>query len=276
MAEALKIAFADRTAYQGDPAVVDVPVAWLTGKPYAGARRRDLSLERAGAYDPGRRPAEHGASAALTGAVGAASGAAAGESANTTHLTVMDAGGDVVAMTQTLNAIFGARVTAPGTGMLLNNCMALFDPRPGRPNSVAPRKRMLSSMAPTLVLREGRVAFALGTPGGLRIWPAVAQAIVNVIDHGMTLQEAVEAPRVWTQGGPLELEQGFPDGVRAALAARGHQVKLVPRVAGGMNGVWRDPGTGRLHGAACWRADGTPLGISGGFAERVGTAGVPL
>jgi gamma-glutamyltranspeptidase/glutathione hydrolase len=160
--------------------------------------------------------------------------------------------------------------------MLLNNCMMLFDPRPGGPNSVMPRKRMLSSMSPTIVLKDGQVAFALGTPGGVRIFPAVLQAIVNVIDHGMTLQEAVEAPRVWVQHGPLEVEEGVPEEVRAALRDRGHQVKVVPRVAGGMNGVLVDAPTGLLHGAACWRADGTPVGMSGGFTHRIASPGVPV
>jgi gamma-glutamyltranspeptidase/glutathione hydrolase len=179
-------------------------------------------------------------------------------------------------MTQTLHALFGSKVTVPGTGMLLNNNMWLFDPHPGRANSVAPGKRMLSSMSPTIVLRDGRPWFALGTPGGVRIFPAVVQAIVNVIDHGMTLQEAVEAPRVWAQGGPLEVEAAIPEPVRENLRSRGHEVKVVPRVAGGMNGVLVDPATGLLRGAACWRADGTPMAMSGGFTDRIGAPGVPV
>jgi gamma-glutamyltranspeptidase/glutathione hydrolase len=96
-----------------------------------------------------------------------------------------------------------------------------------------------------------------------------------VIDHGMSLQEAVEAPRIWANGTMLEVEEGIPEGVRSHLAARGHEVKVVPRVAGGMNGVLRDDRIGLLHGAACWRADGTPLGMSGGFATRIAEPGVP-
>src|SRR5205085_11236154 len=106
-----------------------------------------------------------------------------------------------------------------------------------------------------------------------------------VIDHGMTLQEAVEAPRIWVQDGPLEVEEGIPPDVREALRERGHEVKGVARVAGGMNGVLVDPagvhpgdGQRRLHGAACWRADGAPAGMSGGYTTRVaapGAEGVP-
>ena len=110
-------------------------------------------------------------------------------------------------MTQTINNLFGAKATVPGTGMLLNNTMALFDPHPGQPASVAPGKRMTSSMAPTIVLRDGRPVWALGLPGGVRIFTSVFQALVNLDRPRMCLQEAVEAPRVWTQGQELEMEQ---------------------------------------------------------------------
>src|ERR671938_862879 len=113
--------------------------------------------------------------------------------------------------------------------MLLDNHMSLMDPVPGNPNSIAPGKRVLSSMAPTIVLREGRPFFALGTPGGKRIFGAVAQAVLNVIDHHMSLQAAVEAPRAWTEGAGLELESCFPDlqGLRDDLEGRGHLVTVV-------------------------------------------------
>ena len=151
--------------------------------------------------------------------------------------------------------------------MLLNNNMNVFDPHPGNANSVAPGKRMVSSMAPTIVMKDGKPFMALGTPGGTKIFPSVLQAIVNVIDHGMTLQEAVEAPRVWTQGQSLEVEPGVAQPVRERLQSMGHTVQEVPRVAGGMNGVMFDGQRGVIHGAACWRADGTPAGFSGGPAR---------
>ena len=244
LAEALKIAFTDRNAATGDPAFVDVPVARLIDKDYAAARRADLDMGKARTYEAG---------------VGAGS-------AHTTHLTVADADGTVVAATQTINSLFGSRAMAPGTGMLLNNTMFLFDPHPGHTLSVAPGKRMTSSMAPTLVLRDGRPSLALGLPGGARIFPSVLQAIVNVIDHGMTLQEAVEAPRVWTQGQELEVEDAVPESVRDGLRARGHEVTPVAHVAGGMGAIAFEP-DGGLTGASCWRADGTPIGIGGGYAR---------
>ena len=103
-------------------------------------------------------------------------------------------------------------------------------------------------------------------PGGKKIFPSALQALINLIDHGMSLQEAVEAPRVWTEGNALEVEQAVPDGVRNALRSMGHEVLAVPTVAGGMNAIqFHDDG--RLTGAACWRADGTPVGLAGGLAR---------
>ena len=186
-------------------------------------------------------------------------------------MTTADADGNVVAMTQTINNLFGSKATVPGTGILLNNTMALFDPHPGTPASIAPGKRVTSSMAPTIVFREGKPAWALGLPGGVRIFTSVFQAVVNLIDHGMTLQQAVEAPRVWSQGQELEMEQDIPAAIRDAVAARGHRVVAVPAVAGGMNAV-AFAGDGTLEGAACWRADGTPIGVE----RRAGAAGDPL
>jgi len=258
IAEALKIAFADRFAYMGDPAFVKVPTRGLTSREYAALRRQEIDPARARDYRPGQ---PHGFG---------------GESQNTTHLTVADGDGNVIAMTQTLHEAFGSRVTVPGTGMLLNDNMYLFDPHPGQANSVAAGKRMLSSMSPTVVLKDGKPFMALGTPGGTRIFAAVLQAISNVIDHGMTLQEAVEAPRVWTEGAQLELEGGFSNvsRLKAALEALGHPVTIVEKVAGGMNGVLVDE-NGWLHGAACWRADGVPIGISGGHARESTESGIP-
>lgn len=246
--EVLRLCWADRFEYLGDPEVVDVPVGELTSKEYSDSRRSDLDLESAATYGAGDLRV------------------ASGESRNTTHFTVADADGNVVTATQTINEAFGSRVVVPGTGLFLNDCMSLFDPHPGRPNSVGSGKRMLSSMSPTIVFKDDKPWFALGTPGGTRIFAAVLQAILNVIDHGMTFQEAMEAPRVWTQGEEVEVEEGVLQPIRDALGSRGHQVQVVPTVADGMNGIMFDQQTGLIRGAACWRADGVPLGISGGPA----------
>jgi gamma-glutamyltranspeptidase/glutathione hydrolase len=250
IAEVLKIGFADRNACTGDPAFVDIPVDRLLSKEHAAARRAEIRADRAG---------EYGAIVGMTGGVPAGS-------AHTTHVTTADADGNVVAMTQTINNLFGSKATVPGTGMLLNNTMGLFDPHPGTPASIAPGKRVTSSMAPTIILRDGKPAWALGLPGGVRIFTSVFQAVVNLIDHRMSLQEALEAPRIWSQGQELEMEQDIPAAVRDAVAARGHRVAAFPAVAGGMNAV-AFAADGTLEGAACWRADGTPIGVSGGLAR---------
>lgn len=245
LAEALKIAFADRAVATADPAFVKVPVARLIDKAYADERRALIAMGEAKSWTAG-----------LSG----------GESNDTTHVTVADAEGNVVTATQTINGLFGACTQIPGTGMLTNNYMFNFDPHPGRALSIAPGKRVFTSMAPMIVLKDGKLAFALGLPGALRIFPSAMQAIVNLIDHGMTLQEAVEAPRIWTEGGVLELEEAFPEAVAEALRARGHRIVRMPRIAGGMNAIRFDE-DGTLTGAACWRADGTPVAISGGLAR---------
>jgi gamma-glutamyltranspeptidase/glutathione hydrolase len=121
-------------------------------------------------------------------------------------------------------------------------------------------------MAPTIVLRDDRPAFALGLPGGLKIFPSAFQAVLNIIDHGMTLQQAVEAPRIWTQGLALELEPAVPEDVAAGLATRGHHVQRVRTIGGGMNGI-AFGADGTMTGAACWRADGSIVALGGGLAR---------
>ena len=245
LAEVMKIAFADRNASTGDPAFVQVPVERILSKDYAAQRRADIDMAKAGAH----------VARVLK------------ESPHTTHVTVADADGNVVAATQTINNTFGSKAIVPGTGMLLNNTMAIFDPHPGHALSIAPGKRVTSSMAPTIGFRDGRPAFALGLPGGVRIFTSVLQGVVNMIDHGMPVQEAVEAPRVWTQGQELEVETEIGADVQAALAARGHRITVVPHVAGGMGAIrFEDDGT--LTGASCWRADGSPVGVGGGYARE--------
>ncbi len=250
MAEALKIAFADRAAATADPAFVNVPVARLLNKGYAAGRRARIDLTKALVWSADVVPGEPGPD----------------DAGHTTHVTVADGLGNIVASTQTINSLFGARYIVPGTGMIPNNYMHVFDPHPGRASSVAPGKRVTSSMSPVIVLRDGKPVYALGLPGGLRIFPSVMQALSNLIDHGMTVQEAVEAPRIWTQGHSLEIENGFPSEVSQALARLGHDVASVGNVAGGMSAI-RFGEDGAMEGAACWRADGTPIGIGGGLAR---------
>jgi gamma-glutamyltranspeptidase / glutathione hydrolase len=245
LAEILKIAFADRAAASGDPDFVNVPVERLISKQYADERRRAIDSTRAQQWG---------------------AGVAQLEGAHTTHMTAADAFGNVVATTQTINNLFGAKILIPGLGTVPNNYMNLYDPRPGHALSLAPGKRVTTSMSPMMALRDGKLVYALGLPGGKRIFPSALQALINLIDHGMSLQEAVEAPRVWTEGNALEVEFAVPEAVRARLTAWGHKVAAVPTVAGGMNAI-QFGDDGMLTGAACWRADGTPVALAGGLAR---------
>ena len=275
LAEVLKIAFADRAAATADPAFVNVPVEKLLDKAYAASRRARITMRQAQAWSAevapgsiapgGGEPGGSVPGGSMPGGIASVRESDGGS--HTTHLTVADGMGNIVASTQTINSLFGARYIVPGTGMIPNNYMHVFDPRPDRASSVAPGKRVTSSMSPVIVLRDGKPMYALGLPGGLRIFPSVMQALSNLIDHGMSVQEAVEAPRVWTQGHALEIEAGFPAAVFQALADRGHPVASVGNVAGGMSAI-RFGDDGMMEGAACWRADGTPVGVGGGLARE--------
>ncbi len=241
LAEVIRIAFADRRSHSGDPAFVDVPVERLTSKAYAAQCRAQI---RAQASLPAPRSPGY-------------------ESQDTTHVTVADRDGNIVCATHTLNGLFGARFAVPETGIIPNNYMSNFDPHPDRALSVAPGKRVPTSMAPMILLKDGKPAFALGLPGGLRIFPTAMQAISNLIDHGMSLQQAVEAPRLWTQGQEVEIERGFAP-QQAALEALGHEVRVMPHIGGGMNAISFGQ---TMTGAACWRADGTVAALGGGLAR---------
>jgi gamma-glutamyltranspeptidase/glutathione hydrolase len=242
IAEVLRVCFEDRRAASGDPDFVDVPVARYTSKAYAAECRARLR--------------------ALGGATPVPPGF---ESRDTTHVTVADRDGNIVSATHTINGLFGARYMVPGTGMIPNNYMLNYDPHPGKAMSIQPGKRVPTSMAPMIVLRDGQPVFALGLPGAVRIFPSAMQAIVNLLDHGMSVQQAVEAPRLWTDGAHVELEPALAHH-QAALQARGHEVQLVKTIGGGMNAIAFEP-DGLMTGAACWRADGTVMALGGGLAR---------
>ncbi len=221
MAEAEKLAYADRAAYLGDPDFVKIPLAGLTSKAYAKQLRALIAPDRARpAADirPGE-PQRY-------------------ESDQTTHFSIVDSDGDAVANTYTLNLPYGSGLVADGTGVLLNNELDDFAAKPGAANvygllggdanAPAPMKRPLSSMSPTLVLKDGQLVMATGSPGGSRIITVVLQVIVNVIDHGLNVAEAQNAPRAHDQLFPdeLRIERGIsPDTIRL-LEAMGHKVVL--------------------------------------------------
>ncbi len=217
--EAMRHAYVDRNSYLGDPDFVSNPVARLTDKAYAAQIRAVIDPAKAGVskdLKPGVEPHE---------------------GSNTTHYSIADRWGNAVAVTYTLNDWFGAKVTAPGTGVLLNNEMDDFTAKVGVPNlyglvqgaanAIAPGKRPLSSMSPTIVSQAGQPLLVLGTPGGSRIITAVLHTLLNVIDFDMTLQEAVDAPRFHQQWLPdLTSVENFafsPD-TRKLLEAAGHKL----------------------------------------------------
>ncbi|MFL5000756.1 MAG: gamma-glutamyltransferase [Xanthobacteraceae bacterium] len=217
MAEAMKLAYADRAAFLGDPATVAVPVERLTAKDYAAKLRADIG-ERAR-----RAPSPPG-------------GAAPREGDNTTHFSIVDRFGNAVANTYTLNFNFGLGLVAEGTGILLNNELDDFSAKPGVPNAYGlvgsaanapgPGKRPLSSMTPTILLKDGKVVLVTGSPGGSRITTTVLQVITNVLDRHMGIAAAVAAPRIHHQWLPDEVfaEPGVAADVTRGLRERGHQV----------------------------------------------------
>ena len=219
LTEALRRAYHDRNLNLGDPSFVTVDTAHFIDKNYAAALRQGI--------DPNKATP----SASLGGIGGG------GEGQNTTHFSIVDKDGNAVSLTYTLNDWFGAHVTAAGTGILLNDEMDDFSAKPGAPNmyglvegpnnAVAPGKRPLSSMTPTIVTKDGKLAMVVGTPGGSRIPSAVIETISNMIDFGMTVTEAVDAPRIHHQWLPDEIGYerfGLSADTVAKLEAMGHKV----------------------------------------------------
>jgi gamma-glutamyltranspeptidase/glutathione hydrolase len=266
LTEAMRFAYHDRNLYLGDPAFIDNPVARLISPDYAAGLRARIA--------PGR----------ATPSASLGSAAAAAEGATTTHYSVVDAAGNAVAVTFTINDDFGAKVIAGGTGFFLNDEMDDFTVKPGTANmfgliqgsanAIAPGKRPLSSMTPTLVMRNGRPLLVLGTPGGSRIITTVLEVIVNVLDHGMPLEEAVDAPRIHHQWLPDTLAaEPFAlsaDTVRA-LTRMGHRVVPLPNWGTGnaVEAIGIAPA-----GAAQARALGFPRpGILYGAADSRAPAG---
>ena len=269
-AEAFRRAFFDRAELLGDPDFSQIPVAQLIDKKYAAGWRSSVDMMRASDSREIRRPSGFGEldrPAALrppfTGR----------ESTNTTHYSVVDQQGNAVAVTTTLNDSFGSCVTAGKLGFLLNDEMDDFTSKPGVPNlygliqgeanSIAPGKRPLSAMAPTIVLKDGKLAMVLGSPGGPRIITTVTNILMGVVDYGLDIQQAVNAPRFHHQWEPDEIDMEktgiSPDTIRL-LQARGHKINL--------EGYWSDgeciavdPKTGELLGAPDGRNGGKAVGF---------------
>src|SRR5688572_21810722 len=257
MAEAMRRAFADRAEYMGDTDFVKVPIAGLIDKSYAKTLRSTIKTDRASSSAEVRagRPAGY-------------------ESEDTTHFTVVDAEGNAVANTYTLNDSYGSSATVKGAGILLNNEMDDFAAKPGTPNmygliqgernAVAPRKRPLSAMTPTIVLRkDGSLWFTIGSPGGPTIINTVLCVITNVIDFDMNIQQAIDAPRIHHQWLPDELTgepYGLSGDTQRALTSRGHALAK-PRTLGDAEGIMIEEKTAvRLGATDPRRSDGLAVG----------------
>ncbi len=255
LTEAMRRAFADRVEFMGDPDFTNVPVSSLVDKSYSQKRRSSIDLNRASnSKDIGH------------GEIG-------DESMDTTHFTVVDPAGNVVTNTYTLNDLYGSRVTIKGTGILMNDEMDDFASRPGKPNmygliqgernTIQGGKRPLSSMTPTIVLRkDGSFWFALGARGGPRIITSVFQTIINVIDHNMNLQAAIDAPRIHHQWLPDEIvyePYGMSPDTMLLLSGIGHRFVAKPEIIAAATGVMVDEKAVRL-GAIDSRSDGMAVG----------------
>lgn len=253
LAEAMKLAFADRAVHLGDPDFAEIPAARLISKTYAAQLRARIGERAALVEGPGF----------------------AAEDGGTAHLSVVDSAGNAVALTGTINGPFGSMVSVPGWGILLNNEMDDFvtDPeganlyglagRRDSANLIQPGKRPLSSMAPTIVLENGAVRFVTGSNGGPRIITATLQSFLNHFAFQMDVLQAVSAPRFHHQWRPdrILLEAAHPAAIAADLRRRGHKIKRTPRIPTGVEAITRDPQTGHLHGAADPRRDGLAEGL---------------
>jgi gamma-glutamyltranspeptidase/glutathione hydrolase len=269
-AEAFRRAYFDRAEFMGDPDFAQIPVAQLTDKKYAAAWRESLNPKHASLSSELKRPAEFGQLEryAKTHPIAVPGH----EPEETTHYSIVDPSGNAVAVTTTLNGSFGSFVTAERLGFLLNNEMDDFTSAPGVPNmygliqglanEIGPGRRPLSAMTPTIVTRDGKLSLVLGSPGGPTIITTVANALMGVVDYGMNIQEAVNAPRYHHQWLPdaIRMEDGFPADDVKALEQMGH--KIEHRKSWGEGAfIAVHPLTGELMGAPDPRANGKAVGF---------------
>jgi gamma-glutamyltranspeptidase/glutathione hydrolase len=275
--EAFRRAFFDRAEFMGDPDSSKIPVAQLIDKKYGTAWRESIEADHASASKGLKRPAIF--SELEQYAASHPQPTANHESPNTTHYSVVDAEGNAVAVTTTLNGWFGARVTAEGLGFLLNDEMDDFSSKPGAPNSdgliqgaanaIGPGKRPLSSMTPTIVVHDGKPFLVLGSPGSSKIITTVANVLMGVIDYGMNIQESVNAPRFHHQWMPdvLNMEQWFSPDTVQALQKMGYNLQIGLRYGEFVSPYWSDaeciaidPKTGERLGATDGRHNGKAVG----------------
>ncbi|MGH7267111.1 MAG: gamma-glutamyltransferase, partial [Candidatus Rokuibacteriota bacterium] len=259
--EAVKLASADRVVYAHPPKLADVPLAGLLSRGYAEARRGRLDWIHAAPSGGERWSREHLPREALSGHP------ADFTREQTTHFAAADP--DLtVTVTQSLGSPFGSGFVAPGTGIFLNNFLYWTDLDPESPNHLRAGDQIELMMTPTQGFRDGRCVLSIGTPGSFGILQTTPQMILNHLEFGMDVQEAIEAPRVRVyRDRLLDVEARIPESTRAALAARGHQVNVLDEhggwswVVGGAHGITRDPESGALVGGADPRRDGYAIAL---------------
>lgn len=275
--EAFRRAFFDRAEFMGDPDFAKIPVAQLLDKKYAAAWRDSIEPARASPSMALKRPAVF--SELEQYAAAHPQPWEYHEGQHTTHYSVVDSDGNAVAVTTTINDWFGSHVTADGLGFLLNDEMDDFSSKPGVPNSdkliqgaanaIGPGKRPLSSMTPTIVARDGKLFLVLGSPGSSKIITTVANVLMGVVDYGMNIQEAVDAPRFHNQWLPdtLYVERYFSPDTVQDLEKMGHHVQFGLREDSDAGGYWSDAEciaidqkTGERLGAADYRSNGSAVG----------------
>lgn len=255
MAEAMKLAVVDRIEWAGK---TDAPFSGLFSDEYAEHRRTLIDPQRARPVEGERftRPLPEGAVRPGSPQDFARE--------NTTHFDTIDESGLGVSVTQSLGSFFGSGVMAGETGIMLNNFSHFFDLHPDSPNAIGPSRPRMTSMAPTLVLRDGNPFLLIGTPGAFGILETTVQMISNVLDHGYSIQAAIEAPRFRTFAGTeLAIESRIPEDVRTELVKRGHQLRDLgdwSPVVGGGQGIMIDPESGAFGGGADPRRDGYAIG----------------
>ncbi len=257
--EASRLSFADRNAYLGDPEYNDVPLAGLLSKEYAASRRALIRPQQASMNTAAGDPFAFQKDPSVP--LRPQARPAAREGAHTTHLTVSDKAGNVVSYTFTIESWGGSGIVVPGYGFLLNNEMTDFDFSGPHPNVPEAGKRPRSSMAPTIALKGGKPAFSIGSPGGATIITTVLQTIVNYVDFGMPMDQAVDAPRLSQRNADVtDVEPGFAGSMQArALEKFGHKWSGAPEEIGAAN-------------ALVFNADGTVTAVSEGKRHGVGTA----
>jgi gamma-glutamyltranspeptidase/glutathione hydrolase len=275
--EAFRRAFFDRAEFMGDPDFAKIPVAQLIDKKYAAAWQETIEPEHATPSKELKRPAVFSELEQYAATHPPAT--APHESNHTTHYSVMDAEGNAVAVTTTINDWFGSRVTADGLGFLLNDEMDDFSSKPGAPNSdgliqgpanaIGPDKRPLSSMTPTIVVRDGKAVMVLGSPGSSKIITTVANVLMGVVDYGMNIQEAVNAPRFHNQWMPdvLNVEKWFSPDTVNLLRKMGYNVEIGLHYGTDVSPYWSDgeciavdAKTGARLGASDGRGNGKAVG----------------